>query len=303
MIKTVKYLPLAVLIALPALVQAQMTTGPEADMITLSGDMLIPMTIEGQSMQLRVDPDIGKVIVLNSASGARLGKKPSMIGGVHRIGPVSVSAFSNVVSLAYGDRKEKKRIFHTKERSSSLIGDGIASPAALSYNKVRLILRPTQSGERILEMMLNKDGKSMILMIGGQPVPAGFNLLRDETLATADTGLLIANAQRGSFSAAAQNTVIRMGVERPVRPMTLADPLLFSGLTLDRVLVRVSDFGDASSIPEDNMVDDDEIVVTAASKKKPRHALNLGRDFLKNCSSITYDFPAQKVRLSCAVAG
>ncbi len=301
--KNLAFLPALALIALPDLAQAQMTPGPEADMITLSGDMIIPITIEGLSMQLRVDPDIGGSIVLNVAPGERLGKKPSMIGGVHRVGPVSVFAFSNVVSLSYGDKKEKKRIFRTKERNTSSIGDGIASPTALAYKKVRLILRPALGGERMVELPLSKDGKNMILMIGGQPVPAGFNLLRDETLATADTGLLISNAQRGSFSGATQNAVIRMGVERPVRAITLADPLQFSGLILDRLLVRVSDFGDASSIPEGSTVDDDEIIVTAASKKKPRHALNLGRDFLKSCSSITYDFPAQKVRLSCVVAG
>ncbi len=303
MMKHLKFLSTLALIALPALAQAQMIAEPALDMITLSGDMLIPMTIEGQSMQLRVDPDIGEYIVLNSASGARLGKKPSMFGGVHRIGPVSVWAFTNVVSLSYGDKKEKKRVFLMKDRDSSAIGDGIAAPAALSYKKVRLILRPAQAGERTAEFVLSKDGKNVILMIGGQPIPAGFNLLRDETLATADTGLLISNAQRGSFSGVPQNAVIRMGVERPVRPMALADPLQFSGLMLDRILVRVSDFGDASTIPEGSSVDDDEIIVTAASKKKPRHALNLGRDFLKNCSSITYDFPAQKVRLSCIVAG
>jgi len=57
----------------------------------------------------------------------------------------------------------------------------------------------------------------------------------------------------------------------------------------------------ATSIPDANAVaDPDEIVVTAKSKKKPRYSISLGTEYLKNCSSITYDLRAKTVALSCA---
>jgi hypothetical protein len=281
---------------------AQVVDQPDPDMITLTGDFLMPITINGLAMQLRIDPLIGGHMVLNSASSAQLNIKPSMIGGVHRVGPVAVFAYSNVVNLQYGAVQEKKRIFRLKERAVSTIGDGIAAPAALDFKKVRLILRPEKSGETLVQLPLSKNGHHIALNIDGQEVAAGFNLLLDETLASADTGLLLSNLQRGSFSDAPTKTEIRMGVERPVRMMTLGEPLKLDSLSLAKLLVRVSDFGDASSIPAGARVDDDEIVVTGKSKKKPRHRLYLGRDFLKDCSSITYDFPARVVRLSCFAA-
>lgn len=294
-----RYTFLASLIFAATPASAQVIAGPEPDMITLSGDFLMPITINGLSMQLRVDPDIGGYMVLNSQSSAKLTVKPSMIGGVHRVGPISVFASSNVVNLSYGAINEKKRIFRLKERAVSPVGDGIAAPASLTYKKVRLILRPAQAGESEVKIPLSKDGHAMLIQIGNHNVRAGFNMLRDESLATADTGLLLATLQRGSFTDTQTKAVIRMDVERPVRMMLLDNPLKIDRLSLGKVFVRIRDFGDASAIPEGELVDDDEIVVTGKSKKKPNHRLNLGRDFLKTCSTITYDFPARMVRLSC----
>jgi ABC-type hemin transport system ATPase subunit len=73
------------------------------------------------------------------------------------------------------------------------------------------------------------------------------------------------------------------------------------GLPLRGLLVRISDFGDATTIKNSEEVDGDEIVVTAQSKKKPRHALSLGRGFLEQCSSLTFDYTIQQVKMSCAL--
>ena len=48
-------------------------------------------------------------------------------------------------------------------------------------------------------------------------------------------------------------------------------------------------------------MDQDEIVVTAASKKKPRYLMTIGRDFLARCSALTFDANAKQVQMSCAL--
>ena len=137
-------------------------------------------------------------------------------------------------------------------------------------------------------------------MVGTQRVAVGFNLLRNETLATASTGNLFAATNQGAFAEQQKLEIIRFGVERPVRSIKLGLPLDVGGRALNEILVRVADFGDASAIPENQAADEDEIVVTAKSKKKPNYSMALGRTFLSQCSSLTYDFKAKLVHFSCA---
>lgn len=95
---------------------------------------------------------------------------------------------------------------------------------------------------------------------------------------------------------------IRLGVMRPVRPMTLARPLGVGPLALDRIFVRTGDFGSAAAIPDADApeADPDEIVVTGAKPKgKQRYFLEIGRDALAGCSSILFDKVAKRVVLSC----
>jgi hypothetical protein len=50
----------------------------------------------------------------------------------------------------------------------------------------------------------------------------------------------------------------------------------------------------------DDQADPNEIVVMAKNGKiKPLHAIIIGRDDMAHCSSITFDKPAQHIRLSC----
>jgi hypothetical protein len=86
--------------------------------------------------------------------------------------------------------------------------------------------------------------------------------------------------------------------------MTLAQPVPFGAFLLSEMDVRVHDFGDATGIAEAAVNaeggDSDEIVVTGKSDKDINLRVTLGRDFLKGCSSITYDLQHNKILLSCA---
>lgn len=269
--------------------------------LELSGDSTIVVTIEGQSFKLLVDPDIGASRVLNADAATKLGLKGSMIGGRHMVGPIKLTANSNVLSYDFGDVKDKQRTFWFTEGAATKIADGTVSPAALPYPVVRFKLREAVDGEQVYALPLVDDGKNATFMVGQNAVAVGFNLARNETLVTASTGVLIADTYQGVFVGDSVSTLIRYGVKRPTRPLKITQAISIGGLPLDQMLVRVSDFGDASQIADSADIDQDEIVVTAVSKKKPRYMMTLGRDFLSRCSALTFDAKAKQVQMRCAL--
>ncbi|MBA4307392.1 MAG: hypothetical protein C0429_11720 [Sphingopyxis sp.] len=275
---------------------------PEAapKILELSGDFTVPLIIEGKQMRLRVDPDIGSSRALNAEAAQTLGLKLGMIRGVHMVGPVKLTAGSRTINIDYGVQQAKDRVFWFLDRAASSVGDGIIAPTALPYDVVIFNLRSPRANERQFSLPLSSSGGNAWLMVGTERVALGFNLMREETLATASTGNLIAATNKGAFAEKQKLEMIRFGVERPVRAIALGVPLDVGGRTLNEILVRVADFGDASAIPENLAADEDEIVVTAKSKKKPDYSMALGRAFLSQCSSLTYDFKAKLVRFSCA---
>ena len=79
----------------------------------------------------------------------------------------------------------------------------------------------------------------------------------------------------------------------------LSRPFLIDGYSVGDIAVRIRPEA-KTGIPDSSVAPDpDEIVVTANAKKKPRYAMTLGTDYLKNCSSITFDLRAKTVALSC----
>lgn len=267
--------------------------------LELSGDFTVPLLIEGRPMRLRVDPDIGSSRALNAQAAQTLGLKEGMIRGVHMVGPVKLIAGSRTISIDYGIQKAKDRVFWFFDRAASPVGDGIIAPTALPYDIVIFKLRAPMTDEQQYTLPLSSNGRNALLTVGTAQIAVGFNLLREETLATASTGNLIAASFKGAFAEKQKLAMIRFGVERPVRAVKLGLPVDVGGRDLNEILVRVSDFGDASDIPETQRGDEDEIVVTAKSKKKPNYSMALGRVFLNRCSSLTYDFKAKLVRMSC----
>ncbi len=269
--------------------------------LVLPDDHIIAVTINGQSFKLLVDPDIGGSRVLNADAAIKLGLKGSMIGGRHMVGPVKLTANSNVLSYDFGDVIDKKRTFWLADGAATERAEGTIAPAALPYSVVRFQLSEAVAGEKIYTLPLADDGKNAVLMVGENSVAVGFNLFRNETLVTASTGVLMADTYQGAFDGDSVATMIRYGIERPTRPLKLKQAIDIGGLPLDQMLVRVSDFGDASQIADSADMDQDEIVVTATAKKKPRYLMTLGRDFLSRCSALTFDAKAKQVHMRCAL--
>lgn len=281
---------------------SSMSSANDSDRILeLSGDYTIEVKINDQPFKMAIDPDIGGSRVLNFESASKLGLKGSMIGGRHRLGPVILTANSNVLRYDFGHSTDKDRTFWFKDASATSLADGSISASALPYSIVRFRLKPSAEGERVFTLPLADGGNNALLVINGVEIAVGFNLHRDETLVPASTGVLISEAFEGRLTGPSIPTIIRYGVERPTRLMELGKPMDVGELPLASLLVRISDFGDASQIKEANAADFDEIVVTAESKRKPRHMMALGRAFLSKCSTLTFDYRLKQVQMSCAL--
>jgi hypothetical protein len=294
-------------LAVPALAKPKQEAGP-AYLLSLSGDNIIDIKLNGNSYRLLVDPDAAGTRVVNPAVARALALKPSMLGFRHSVGPVTVRAESDGVTVGYGFVTKKDRVLWF-DRDSTTRADGIVGPSALPYQLVRFTLAPPQAGEKTIILPLEifgpfgLGGAGARLRLGKDELLVRFTLDRDVNLATAPTGLFLASALDGTLSGETQSTHIRFSVNRPTRRMTLARPLMFGGRAVRDIAVRVSDFGDATLIPDGAArpasQDSDEIIVTARKKQKVKRELVLGRNFLAGCSSLTYDFKNRQIRISC----
>lgn len=282
----------------------QASTKTTSDTLELTDDFIIPVTINGNSYRWEVVPQGGSIRMVNADVAKRLALKPSMIGGLHMIGPVRLTAASDSARIDYGGVIRKDRLFWY-DRAASEVSDGSIHPTMLPYSNVRFHVAPKEVGERETVMPLEGAG---IFGIGGGigkfnygdiEIEVSFNLKRRDSLMTAPAGVVLADGQGGAFSDQQRSALIRFGVERPVRLLRFSRPVLLFDRPLSSALVRVSDFGDASTIADEGAVDHDEIVVTGKTNKKARYTLILGRDFLTGCSSVTYDVKAKLIRLSC----
>ena len=304
-----------VLIALlcPAPVAAKPTQTAKAAPLILTGDNQIIRVINGKLLRFQVDPGHPGALLVNAAAQTQTGLKSTGLIGirfVHAVGPVRIAFGSGSAKVGTGRMVEKRRVLWSDTEVVKGF-DGVAGPNALRNQVVTFALAPITVGEREINLPLavkgifGYSGAQTQLRIGQEDVPVSFSLLRDETLITAPTGALLATSNVGTLSGVTVSKMIRFGIERPVRQMNLGTALLLGDRPIPQMFVRISDFGDASSISDGKAAaaDQDEIIVTARGKKKPRYSIVLGRSFLVGCSSLTYDFPAKLIRLRCLNPG
>jgi hypothetical protein len=138
--------------------------------------------------------------------------------------------------------------------------------------------------------------------VEGEPVRIRFDLTQPNTLTSAGMALTLARVHGGTLGEDRRSVPIVFGVERPVCAMTLARPLTVGPLSITRLDVRTTDFGNAEGIASVTAPPDpDEIVVEARGKRdRSRDRITLGTQALASCSAIVFDKPAKQVRLTCA---
>ncbi len=285
----------------------------EDDTLILSGDFTVNVRHAEQDLILFVNPIISSTRILNPLIAEKLELKGGWIGGKHFIGPVELKASSRRIKIDYDNGRKKDRFFWF-DRPASQKFDGIIAPSSLPYKIIRYNLRPKSKDEKIYALPIKKrggfglNGGYGIFQFQDKEIKVGFDFERNETLINAPTANLFASSANGTLIGQTQKIPIRFGVERPVQLLKLSNSIIVAGLPINQMLVRVSDDGDASNIisKEEHNIDEDEasidgdaIIVTGKSKKKRNYTMILGRDFIKGCSSITYDMDALMLNMSC----
>ncbi len=273
--------------------------------IELTGDNIVTVNINGVEARLVVDAAMGSGRGVNPEIATKAELKPSMIGFLTVVGPVFISSRTDNALVDYGMIKRKDRVAFS-DRAIVKNADGKIGPAALPYEIVRYRLAPEQAGEKTIALPLGSRGMfglgtaHSIVKIGKEEVAVTFSLMREPSITPAPTSTLLAAALDGKLAGEASQTLINFEVLRPIRQLVLNKPLVIAGRVVDPLMARISDYGDATTIPDsDAPRDEDEILVQAKKGKKQRHQITLGRSFLKGCSSITYDFKQEKIILRC----
>lgn len=285
------------LLAMPA--QAQRV---DLDDVTLEARAGEPAEISISEMPVRmmIAPDAVSAVTVNADAAERLGLEPSMFGFVYVIGSTELPFSTDTVRYHMQGGTFRRRTAYSDVQVVEG-ADGTVGPGHFPQDRVVLRLREDAPGDRPITYPLERVGRSLtgtLIEVGGVEIYVAFSFDRAETLVTATGGRIIADDYGGYFSGEAREIPILYLVERPVRSLTLNEPLMLGELEVRNIAVRVSDHGNADNISEE-APDPDEIVVTANTGDIPRQRMYIGMDTIGHCASITYDFDEDVLTLMC----
>jgi hypothetical protein len=294
---------LALLASAPALAQ----TGE----LVVSGDGIVPVTVNGVAARIRIDPAVPSLPMLTAdyAGRARLRAGPFAFG--YMVGPEMVRGRSAVARIGIGEgvRPRKRRVGWT-DRPFAAGVDGVVGPGGLPNQLVRFVLGPPRPGERTVALPMADEGglfggwghSYAVIDLGGQPLRIRFDPHHPRTLATAGAGVRLATHHDARIGGAVESDEIAFGIARPVRTLHLGRPLQIGPLTIAELGVRTADFGNAASIREESESGDpDEVIVTGDRRRNnDRDRIAIGADLLARCSSLVFDRRAREIRLTCA---
>jgi hypothetical protein len=222
------------------------------------------------------------------------------------IGTVKVRGQQRPAKIGLGGKTDNKLVTWYQTDMHNF-AEAHAGPYAIPAPIIRFTLRPTQAGETRFSMPLMSENRrrmaSTRMVIGKTKVYFAFAPHFETTLASAGAGAVIAQNYGGEFVGDPKPVIVAYNVARPARPVQLKTPIAFGPVALSKFLVRSRDYGDTNAIKEAKSLDESEegeIIVQAKRKgTNPEYFVYVGNDFLRNCSSITYDKPGQTITLSC----
>ena len=307
----------------PFLLAAILVTAAQAPdrprMLVLDGaeGFVVPVSINGETLRLRVDPAASGLVVLNPDAAKRVRIEPDRLRtppgfpGVRyrkawaRIGPVQLEGHAGRAAATIGGATVRLNAIWF-ERDVVEGADGTISVHHLPYDSVRFEFAAPLVGESETAIALeygDSPGLYHRYTPGGEPVAVHISVHRPASVATAAAGAVIARAHDGRWAGADERRLVSFGIVRPVRPMKLGAPLQIEDLAVDRFLVRTRDHRGDFDLPSDEPADPEEIVVTGALEgQPPRLSLVLGQDQLAACSSLTYRRAERRLAARCAPA-
>lgn len=299
---TSRFLATALLLSVSTPAMAQRVNLEDATLVVNAGEP-VEVTINGQPVQMLIAPDAVAIPSVNADAAQRLGFDPSMIGYIYVIGPENLSFSTDTVRYEMqGGRFRRRTAFGDLVIVEG--ADGVAGPGALPQKQLVIQMRAGTPGDRALVFPLARLSRSQtgtLIEVGGVPIYVAFSFTRAESIVSATGGQSIADALGGYFDGEARETPILYRVSRPVRPLSLANPLMLGELEIRNLAVRVTDLGNADRIDEGPPAEGDpeEIVVTANTDDILPQRMYVGMDTIGHCANITYDFDAETVTLMC----
>ncbi|MBX7535151.1 hypothetical protein K3175_05720 [Qipengyuania sp. GH1] len=264
---------------------------------------LAELQINGEPVELEVDPGFGSVRMLNSSKVRDLKLQPSGIAGGYRIGPITLTSRSSAVAISSENYSGPARVHWFPKTQVSEEADGLISPVIMPYARVRFSLRPFDAQDEVATLPLRGPGTYGvsggfgIIDLAGKEVQVAFDLHAIDTFVSADLGTLLLKTHGGRFSGISEDRLIRYGVSRPVLQLDLNRPFDFAGIRFDSVLVEVERRGEAAL----ENADPQTIIVTA--RRDPSDIelrLLVGRDAIKRCAYFQYDNAGGVVSLACS---
>jgi hypothetical protein len=181
--------------------------------------------------------------------------------------------------------------------------DGLISPDLLPYDNVIFRTGPDRAGQTVAEVLLSRKQGSLSFpyRAGNRTVPIYFSTSRDDSMATASAGALLAQLQGGRWAGDPRRHLIALGIGRPARPMVLERPIDLGGFAIARFFVRTGDHRGDYRLPTDVSADPGEVVVTGLTKSRQRAwlVLTVGMDRLSSCSSLRYRKADRRLTLIC----
>lgn len=292
------WIALAVVVVGPA----GASSADESVLVVRPGETM-PIEIDGVKGRAVIEPSEPHGLALNPDLAARLAVNRSRCRTGSNIGPVRVDGACKEAWIDFGGRRFSRHVIWFGV--PVVIGaDVMLNPFYLPHQIIRLEFHPAAPGERVVSLPLFDfsrygHGFGTEIMLNQRPVQIYFGLKRARPLATAGAGSVIAAAQGGRLVGQPRPMPIDLGVTRPVQVMILDRPLTIGPLSIDRLGVRVADYG-RTRVPEARLVDPNEIVVTGNSRRDRRYDwLSVGRDALAHCSSLTIDKRRKTLTLSC----
>lgn len=271
----------------------------------VTGNGVIPATIKGVAGTLRIDSAGTSMPIVTIGFAERAGLKKGMFGIRYAVGPERVAGATAVAEVDLGTGPLKRRVAWTA-RAFTPAADGVIGPGGVPEPIVRFVLGPPRAGGRTITLPLIDQGgiasgwgeRFGQITVGGFPMRVRFDPHHPRTLATAAAAARIASVYGGTIGGDTVQTEIAFGIQRPVRLLTLAQPLAVGPLSVTVLGVRTADVGSADAIREEG--DDPDEVIVAGGKRDPnRDRLSIGADLLGRCSSLVFDKPARLIRLTC----
>jgi hypothetical protein len=281
--------------------------------IIVKGDGIIRVGINGKIAALRIDPAAPGIPLIRRQFATKAGlkvKRGSPDDISYLVGRTLVPVRSQLVKVDFGRGVSKTRVGWSEV--PFLNGaDGSIGPGGFSEEVVRFVLRDPVSGEKTVALPMERDAPSSgganqlsaifgLIAVEGKPMRVCFDPHHARSLVTAGAGRRLARQNGGVISGDAVPTEIFFGVRRPVRTLTLQQPLQIGRLAIGSLGIRTSDRASVAGAEE--IGDAEDIVVTAKGiKRDPRSdTLSLGGDYLSRCSSIVFDRKKRVIELTCA---